>query len=533
MDRYRLTTSFDWASRLGSQAERYDRLVPTTIEHSQESGQAKLRRAIDTKGRTLRAFAARGLMVNTGFDIAVSGLGLLRGFILAALLTRSDYGLWGVLAASLGVLSQLKVVGIGDKYVQQEEGDQEQAFQKAFTLELLMTAITIVPLLALLPVVAVVYGYWSVVAPGAVLLSAMVAYALQSPLWVWYRKMDFVRQRTLGLAEPIVGFVVAIVLAALGAGYWALALGLAAGAWAGAIAAIMRCPYKLRWRYDKSSMRVYAAFSWPVFIASLCSVVLANSTAIAANAHIGLAAVGSIALAATVTQFTTKVDDMVGNTLYPAICAIQDRLDLLRESFVKSNRLALMWAVPFGVGVAVFAADLVHFGIGEKWHSAIVLLQAMGLASAIAHVGWNWDDYLRARSNTRPMAMAGVVTTVSYLACLPLVFPLGLSGLAIAIGVQAMVALVFRAVYLTRLFDGFHVVQHALRAMLPTFPAVAVVLVIRQLQSGSGTLAMAIVEFVAYIVVVIGATWIVEGRLVREAVGYVVQGASSRAASAT
>ena len=38
------------------------------------------------------------------------------------------------------------------------------------------------------------------------------------------------------------------------------------------------------------------------------------------------------------------------NTLYPAICAVRDRKDVLFEAFVKSNRLALMWALPFGFG---------------------------------------------------------------------------------------------------------------------------------------------------------------------------------------
>ena len=36
---------------------------------------------------------------------------------------------------------------------------------------------------------------------------------------------------------------------------------------------------------------------------------------------------------------------------------------------MKSNRLALMWGVPFGVGLTLFAADLVEFGIGEEWAS--------------------------------------------------------------------------------------------------------------------------------------------------------------------
>ena len=44
---------------------------------------------------------------------------------------------------------------------------------------------------------------------------------------------------------------------------------------------------------------------------------------------------------------------------------VRDRTDLLFETFVKSNRLALMWGMPFGVGLALFAADLIDFVIGR------------------------------------------------------------------------------------------------------------------------------------------------------------------------
>lgn len=47
------------------------------------------------------------------------------------------------------------------------------------------------------------------------------------------------------------------------------------------------------------------------------------------------------------------------------------------ESFVKSNRLALMWGAPFGVGLSLFA-DLVDHGIGDEWKPAVGLLQAFG-----------------------------------------------------------------------------------------------------------------------------------------------------------
>lgn len=483
---------------------------------------ARATRRINTRGLSLRAFAARGVIINTIFDAGLSGLGLVRGFLLAVFLTRADYGVWGVLVVSIGVLARLKVVGVSDKYIQQEEPDQELAFQKAFTLEVLMTAAAMVPIAAALPAIALIYGHWQLVPPGAVLLLTLAAGALQAPFWVFYREMDFVRQRTLGSVEPIVGFVVAVGLAAAGAGYWALALGVVIGAWSGAIVAILKSPYRLRWRYDRGSLRVYASFSGPIFVATLCSVILANGAIIVANVHLGLAGVGVIALAGNITAFTNRVDDLVGGTLYPAICAIQDRLDLLRESFVKTNRLALMWAVPFGAGLALFSGDLVHYALGRKWEPAIGLLRITGVVAAVGHIGWNWDDYLRARGNTRPLAVAAVAATATFMAVgVPLTLALGLRGFAIGVAAQAAVALVCRAWYLARLFEGFVFVRHAARAILPALPAVVLVLLVRALDPSARTAATAGFEFGLYAVTTVVATWAMDGRLIREAVGYV------------
>jgi PST family polysaccharide transporter len=478
-------------------------------------------RGIDTRGLTMRAFAARGVLVNTAFDLGLSGVSLLQGFILAALLTRADYGVWGVLVVSLGVLARLKVVGISDKYIQQDEPDQELAFQKAFTLEILMTAAVMVPLALALPVIAVVYGHWKLVAPGAVLLTVLAADALQAPFWIFYRRMNFVRQRMLAAIEPLVGFVVTVALAIAGAGYWALAGGVVAGAWAGASVALRVCPYPLRWRYDRGALRVYAGFSGPILLATVCSVVLANATMIATNAHLGLAGAGAVALAATITAFTTRLDDLVGGTIYPAICAIRDRVDLLRESFVKSNRLALMWAMPFGVAISLFAADVVRFGIGEKWHPAVALLQITGLLAAINHIGFNWDDYFRARGSTRPLAVTMVATTLAVLGVgLPLLFSDGLTGLAIGIAAGGAVSLVLRAYYVSQLFRGFAFLGHAVRAVVPTVPAVGAVLLMRALESGPRREGIAFSELAVYVLVTLAVTWLLERPLLQEVIGY-------------
>jgi hypothetical protein len=178
----------------------------------------------------LRGLAARGTIVNAAFEIGLNSLALVKGFVVAAFLSRSEYGIWGILVVVLVSLLWLKQVGIGDKYVQQREGDQELAFQKAFTLELAFNALFMVVLVGALPLVALVYGQPDLIAPGLVLCVAVVAVAFQTPTWVYYRSMRFGRQRAIQAVDPVVSFAVTVALAVAGLGYWALVIGVVVGA---------------------------------------------------------------------------------------------------------------------------------------------------------------------------------------------------------------------------------------------------------------------------------------------------------------
>jgi PST family polysaccharide transporter len=295
-----------------------------------------------------------------------------------------------------------------------------------------------------------------------------------------------------------------------------------AGAWASAIVAVIASPYKLRLRFDVGTLRSYASFSWPLMIGNGASMVVAQSAVIAGNIKLGLAGVGVVALASNITVLTQRVDGLVTTTLYPAICAVRDRLDLLGESFVKSNRLALMWAMPFGVGLAIFCGDLVHFVLGDKWQPAVTLLQFYGVIAAVGHIAYNWDAYMRATARTRPIAVASVASMVAFLVFgLPLLFAYGLTGLAIGVAAQTAVNLIFRAYYLRQLFDGFTYLRHASRAVIPTIPAVLAVFALRVAESGHRTFAEAVGELSVYVAITIAATWWSEKSLLREALGYV------------
>ena len=174
---------------------------------------------IPLTGGSLRTTAARGTIVNSAFQIGVSSLALLKGFVVAAFLTADDYGIWGILVVALGTLLWLKQVGIGDKYIQQDEDDQERrvpegvharaARQRAASWCCCSRAV---------PLLALVYGQPELVAPGLVLALVLpadgAAGAALGPL-----PPDGVRPPARCQAvDPVVGFVVTIALAVGGRG---------------------------------------------------------------------------------------------------------------------------------------------------------------------------------------------------------------------------------------------------------------------------------------------------------------------------
>jgi O-antigen/teichoic acid export membrane protein len=470
---------------------------------------------------SIRVHAARGTLINSAFQIGLSALGALQRIIVAAFLTTAEYGIWGVVLASLFAFAWLRSAGVADKYIQQSEADQEAAFQKAFTLELVLSVAFFVVAALAFPIWAGAYGHTDIIAPGILVALSVPIQALEAPALVAYRRLNYVRHRVLTAVNPVITFAVTVALAAAGAGYWCFVWGGLAGATAGAAACTLTSPYPLRWRIDRGTVREYASFSWPLVGAGLSNVVSTHGSLLVANHVVGLGGIGAIGLATTIALFAERVDSIVSETLYPAVCAVADRRALLAEAFVKSNRLALMWAVPFGVALALFADDLVSFVLGERWEPAVGLLAAFGVTVAVGHVAFNWQVFLRAVNWTRPIFVGAVLDIVVFLGVgIPAMFAFGLGGYAAGFAASTLAQVLARGYYMRRLFSGFRVYPQLVRGFAPAVPPAAVILLLRLTVDADRSPSLAVAELTAYLGGVVLLTWLFERNLVAEAVGY-------------
>jgi polysaccharide transporter, PST family len=473
------------------------------------------------KGRGLRQHAARGTIINSVFQVGLAGLGLVRRLVVAAFLTQAQFGVWTIVLTTVLTLSWLKQIGVADKYVQQNEPDQEAAFQKAFTMELAVSLLFFAAVALALPLYGIAYSREQIVIPGIVLALSVPLSAFEAPIWIPYRRMEFLRQRLLSVVDPVVSLALTVVFALMGAGYWSLVLGVTGGSLAGGVVACATCPYPLKLRLDRAAARAYASFSWPLFGLGISTLVVVQGSILVSNHYVGLAGLGAIGLAASITAFADSVDGIIGQALYPAVCAVAHRRDKLLEAFVKSNRLALVWAVPFGVGLALFSSDVVRYAFGDRWHSAAWLLGAMGLVAALSQIAYNYSVFLRAVNETRPMFKLSLLAAVTFFAAgVPLIVEFGLAGYALAWGLTTLVQVAGRCWYMARMFEGFRVERHLIRAMAPSIPAAGLVLLARIAESGARTPATFVAELVLYAGVTVAATLAFERSLVVEVASY-------------
>src|SRR3954451_7013210 len=428
----------------------------------------------------LRARTARGGVVNAVFLSGAEALVLAQNLLATALLGPHAIGLYGVVTTTAMTIVALRRVGIDEAFVQTPAHDEEAEFQRAMTVELALGLMGALAVAALAPVLAAAYDDDRLLGLTLAVTYLPVAFALQAPQWVFFKRMDYVRLRALQVIVPLGTVAVAVPLLLAGVGVWALVIGPFCGNLGAILAAWRASPYRLRLRPDREAARRYLRFSWPLFVTSFVALLVAQGQIALFGLRDGLVAAGFITLAATLTRYADRADQILATTIYPAIVRVRARCDVLAELFEKANRLTLMWAFPFGAGLALFGPDLVVFVLGDEWRGAIVLIGGMAVAVAVQQVGYSWFAFYRARGESWPQAVEAGVFGVAF-AVLEIPGALVGGSWGFVAGRLACTACVLavRHRYVRRLLPGVRLGALALRALVPVAVATAPVVVLR------------------------------------------------------
>ena len=479
----------------------------------------------------LRGRTARGGAFNALFLGGVQALLLVQGVIVTALLGPVAIGLYAIVSTIALTFLELKKAGVDEAFVQQSEPDQPAEFRKAFTVELGFALACSLGIVLTAPLIALAFDDGRLLPLTLAVAYLPAAFAFHAPMWVFFRRMDFVRLRLLEAIVPGVSFLVTVPLAIAGVGVWSLVIGPLVGNTVAIVVAMVVSPYKVGLDFDRSAMRRYLRFTWPIFASAGALLIVQGGQLLAFNIDGGIAAAGFVTLAFTFTRYADRANQIMTATVYPAACAVRERIPTLEELFEKSNRLMLMWALPFCALFVLFSEDLVDFVLGSDWVPAIVLLQGLAVAAAFQQLGYNWFSFYRARGDSRPQAVESAVMVAGFLVfAVPALFIWGFWGFVAGRVAGTCAQLAVRRGYMRRLLPHVRLIWLGLRSLAPVLVGAGAALALRfALWGGPRGVGQAAAELALFGAGTALSTWLAERELLAELRDYIRRGALAAA----
>jgi PST family polysaccharide transporter len=328
----------------------------------------------------------RGVAWTAGARWASQGLTWGAWLIVARLLTPEDYGLVGMAAIYLGLVTLLSEFGLGTAVLAVRELSGEQLSQ----LNGLAVIVGLASLLASCAVAIPLGHFFRAPQLPLVVVAMSATFVITSfktvPFALLQRDLRFKALALIDVSQAVILAVSMVGFALAGFRYWTLVCGGVLGALisTGAVLKLRHLP--LAWPRPKSLMPTMT-FSSDVVITRLCWYTSANADFLVAGRILGKAALGFYNVAWTLASVPAdKVTSLVGQVTPAFFSAVQHDLPAIRRYLLRITEGIALITFPLSLGLALVTRDFVLAVLGSKWEASIAPLQVLAAYGAFRSI---------------------------------------------------------------------------------------------------------------------------------------------------
>lgn len=310
--------------------------------------------------------------------------GLVTVAVLARVLSAADFGVVAVAVSLLPLVQLLADFGFST-YLVQTERPTNRTFATAFWYSALAGVVLGGALLLLAPVLGALLGIPDVVPVVRGLAPAALLVTLGSvPMARLRREMQFRTLAIQGVIAGVVGQVVAITMALMGFGVWALVA---------QTLVIQAVGTSLAW--SKANWRPSLDFSWAElglmsrFGTSVVAVEFVTMTRVWLENAIVAAALGinGLGYLSIAQRLISTAQDLTSSALVPVSVVVFSQIratsERLKSAYLRAQTVSLMIMVPILLLIAVGAPILVPLIFGDKWAVSVAPAQVLAVAGIV------------------------------------------------------------------------------------------------------------------------------------------------------
>ena len=280
-----------------------------------------------------------------------------------------------------------------------------------------------------------------------------VLWSFTNPAVVYLRKeLDFRREVRWRLCGVATGLVVAIPMAFVLGNVWALLLSAVSAQAAETVASYWIKPYRPRFRLDLSRARELMRFGKWVFLLSIATFLFFNADSLVVGKMLGVTTLGLYQMANRLAMLmTSQIGIYIDGLMFPAFSKLQEGRDL-RRAFLRTLALTSLLVIPLGCFLGMFARPLVQVILGARWLSISATLQILAWAGvARAIMGTTKPLFLSVGKPNLAVRASFLGLVLLGLFIYPLAFTLGMTGVALAVLISALLSTGYHLLVAARL----------------------------------------------------------------------------------
>ena len=340
--------------------------------------------------------------------------------VVARLLSPEDYGLVGMAAVYLGLLTMLSEAGLGTTIIAMRDLRGHKLSQMhSLSVMIGLTGFVLTcfiarPLAAFFDTPALT---WVVIALSANFIILSLRTVPQASL---QRQLRFGRVALFDGVNSLVTALVSITLAALGFRYWSLVIAALVGSTVATGIALASHPTTFA-RPNMHELRDALRVSREIIISSIAWYVFQNADFFVAGKLLGATALGWYTFAWNLAySIVDKITSLVGGVTSSIFSAAKHDSALLTRYLTQITGALSLVLLPATIGLALVAADLPAI-VGEKWSPAITPLRLLVVYAGIRALTSIFSQALTITGDTQYTMRRSVIGAI----VLPIGFVIG------------------------------------------------------------------------------------------------------------
>lgn len=435
---------------------------------------------------SLGAKAARGVLWTGGGQILRQVVQITGQLVLARLLAPDDFGLLGMALVFVGIGQLLADFGIGAAIVQSRELGAK-LLSTCFWINIGIGVALMLLMLGAAPLIARFYARPDLLPLVALLsLNLLLSAAVTVPMAVLSRGMRFADLARAQVLGSLCAAVVAISLAAAGAGAWALIAQPLAGSLVTLLVAWRATRWWPRIEFSYDQARPLMRFSYALLGTNLVGYGNRNIDGLLIGRVLGAGPLGIYSMAIQIMLFPLQqVSGVIVKVLFPTLTQIQGDLARLRRAYLKAVAAIVFVTFPLMGGLFALANEFVLVVFGNGWAEMAPVLKVLAWVGMMQSVGTTMGVIYLAVGRTDVALRVTVVVSPVLIGGIAAGLHWGILGVAVGYALASFSLFYYTAITALRLIGlkltSFHAVM--VRPGLAMMVMVTVLLVGSELAS--------------------------------------------------